>query len=219
MRPYEAPNNARVHFHPDRRAGYQLGSVAALPDRRCAAKGRRETFAVRFIAVSCCRSARFSKTNSRWPRSANANARATTMSSSSMHRSWLASMRKINGDEFWRESGSRNPYARPGAQGDECQDNSRRLRAQRRGVGQIGLTNTRRCGESREGARSLGLPGVGPQLANGLPPEFGSAERLSPPRTGCWRTFEESVRRRPHKSGDSFPESGSCPRHRERLLR
>ena len=61
-------------------------------------------FAERFIAVSCCRSARFSKTNSRWPRSANGIARGTTMSSSTMHRSWLASMRQINPDEFWRGS-------------------------------------------------------------------------------------------------------------------
>jgi hypothetical protein len=37
------------------------------------------------------------------------SARATTMSSSSMHRSWLASTQKINGDEFWR--GSRYRHA------------------------------------------------------------------------------------------------------------
>ena len=27
-----------------------------------------------------------------------------------MHRSWLASMRKINGDEFWRGSGERERW-------------------------------------------------------------------------------------------------------------
>src|SRR5262249_60213378 len=52
----------------------------------------------------CCRRARFSKTNSRWPRKDNVSARTTTMSSSNMRRSWPASMRKINTDEFWRAS-------------------------------------------------------------------------------------------------------------------
>ena len=77
----------------------------AIPNSQ-SPRSRRGRFAERFIAVSCCRSARFSKTNSRWPRSANASARATTRSSSSMHRSWPASMQQINGDEFWRGSGS-----------------------------------------------------------------------------------------------------------------
>jgi hypothetical protein len=35
-------------------------------------------------AANCCRSARFSKTSSRWPQSASVSARTTTMSSSSM---------------------------------------------------------------------------------------------------------------------------------------
>jgi len=35
----------------------------------------------------------FSNANSRWPRNAGASARASTMSSSSMRRSWLASER------------------------------------------------------------------------------------------------------------------------------
>jgi len=43
----------------------------------------------RFIAISCCRSARFSSTSSRCPRSPSASARPTTTSSSSMSRSWL----------------------------------------------------------------------------------------------------------------------------------
>jgi hypothetical protein len=41
---------------------------------------------------------------------ANGSARATTRSSSSMHRSWLASMLKINGDEFWRGSPHNNRH-------------------------------------------------------------------------------------------------------------
>jgi hypothetical protein len=49
---------------------------------------------VRFIAVSCCRSAKFSKTNSRCPRTASASARPVTISSTIMRRSWLASARK-----------------------------------------------------------------------------------------------------------------------------
>jgi hypothetical protein len=44
----------------------------------------------RFIAISCCRSARFSRTSSRCPRSPSASARPATISSSSMSRSSLA---------------------------------------------------------------------------------------------------------------------------------
>ena len=47
----------------------------------------------RFIAVSCCRSARFSEINSRWPRSANTSARPITMTKC-IRRSWLASALK-----------------------------------------------------------------------------------------------------------------------------
>src|SRR5262249_8800943 len=58
---------------------------------------RRARFVVRWRAASCCRSARFSKTNSRWPRSANVSARTTTKSNSNMRRSWPASVRKSTG--------------------------------------------------------------------------------------------------------------------------
>ena len=95
-------NGVRLDDH-QRRAPVLPDSRQGDPNSR-SPRSRRGRFEERFIAVSCCRSARFSKTNSRWPRSANASARATTRSSSSMHRSWLASMRKINGDEFWRGS-------------------------------------------------------------------------------------------------------------------
>jgi hypothetical protein len=60
---------------------------------------------VRVIAVSCCRSARFSNTNSRCPRSANASARPITSSSSSMRRSCVGPGAEINADEFWQGPG------------------------------------------------------------------------------------------------------------------
>ena len=71
----------------------------------------------RFIAVSCCRSAGFSKTNSRYPRSANASARPITISRSSMRRSWLASARKSTGTSSGRGSRSSRRFA---SSGDVC---------------------------------------------------------------------------------------------------
>jgi hypothetical protein len=75
-------------------------SIQAV-DRHVRGAGGRRTF----HRPQLLPSARLSKTSSRRPRSVNGSARATMRSSSSMHRSWLASMRKINGNEFWRGSG------------------------------------------------------------------------------------------------------------------
>ena len=61
----------------------------AIQNRRSRACKSGRPFA-RFIAISCCRSARFSRTRSRCPRSPNASARPTTINSWSMSRSWLA---------------------------------------------------------------------------------------------------------------------------------
>jgi hypothetical protein len=68
---------------------------------------RRARFVERWRAASCCRRARFSKTNSRWPRSPSVSARTATMSSSNM-RSIVAGVgAKFNSDELWRGSPSR----------------------------------------------------------------------------------------------------------------
>ena len=61
----------------------------AIQNSRSRACKRGRLFA-RFIAISCCRSARFSRTSSRCPRSPSASARPTTINSWSMSRSWLA---------------------------------------------------------------------------------------------------------------------------------
>ena len=65
----------------------------AIQNRRSRACKSGRPFA-RFIAISCCRSARFSRTRSRCPRSPNASARPTTINSWSMSRSWLARTRE-----------------------------------------------------------------------------------------------------------------------------
>ena len=52
----------------------------AIQNRRSGASKRGRVFA-RFIAISCCRSARFSRTSSRCPRRPNASARPTTINS------------------------------------------------------------------------------------------------------------------------------------------
>jgi hypothetical protein len=84
---------------PVRCASSARGRASATQDSR-SPLWRRGRLVVRFRAASCCRSARFSKTNSRWPRSANARARPITMSSFSMRRSWLASAQKSTRTSF-----------------------------------------------------------------------------------------------------------------------
>jgi hypothetical protein len=73
----------------DRRAPVRRDAPQGYPKQPITRLKRGRLFA-RFIAISCCRSARFSRTSSRCPRSPSVSARPTTSNSWSMSRSWLA---------------------------------------------------------------------------------------------------------------------------------
>jgi hypothetical protein len=94
-KPITMPSHDGVPLHEyQRRAPVPPDSSQADPKQSVARLEVRALGCARLIAVSCCRSARFSKTNSRCPRSANACARAIAMSSSNIRRSRRASARK-----------------------------------------------------------------------------------------------------------------------------
>jgi hypothetical protein len=100
-KPITMPSHDGVPLHEyQRRAPVPPDSSQADPKQSVARLEVRALGCARLIAVSCCRSARFSKTNSRCPRSANACARAIAMSSSNIRRSRRASARKSTGTSF-----------------------------------------------------------------------------------------------------------------------
>src|SRR5262245_23546163 len=85
--PVAMPPHDDVRLHDDQ------GGVPVLPDsgqydpKQSVARLEARALVLRFIAVSCCRSATFSRTNSRCLRDADASAGPITMSSSCIHRS------------------------------------------------------------------------------------------------------------------------------------
>jgi hypothetical protein len=80
----------------------QFGQTRARANQKNRSRSRRRHRVVRWYAASCCRSATFSRTSFRWPRSTKVSARTTTMSSSSMcDRGWTR-----------RESSTRTVLAR-----------------------------------------------------------------------------------------------------------
>jgi hypothetical protein len=93
---------SRLPRRPRRYAGFERPYPCGAPRRRTSSCGRLATRTValtlRFKVLSWCRSARFSRTSSRWPRQANASARMSSRIVSSTMKILRLHGRPINRD-------------------------------------------------------------------------------------------------------------------------